>query len=140
MQHTQYHNFKEGKKSKLNEEQVAQLEAVGFQWDERMGHGPWVEIWEKQLEELKQYQEKSKTFQVPQASPLSSWYCYQHSQYHRYKEGGSMTLTEGRILELEKISIESSSVSEIKSGTKRFFNEKNSGMNMVIVMSPLTIP
>ena len=105
-QRTQYRNFKEGKKSKLNEEQVTQLEAVGFQWDDSKGHGPWVETWEKRFEELKQYQEESKTFQVPQASPLSSWYRYQRSQYRTYKEGGSTTLTECQILELEKLGIE----------------------------------
>jgi hypothetical protein len=90
---TQYRYYKECKISKLNEEQVTQLEAVGLQWDEDEGHGPSVEKWEERLKELKHYQEENNTTGVSKGSPLSNWYRYQCSQYQLYKKGGLTTLT-----------------------------------------------
>lgn len=107
-QRTQYRYYKEGKLSKLSDEQVQQLEEVGFQWCNEKGHGPRIETWEQRWKELKEYQEKHDLIGVPLSdnSPLSRWFRYQHSQYQLYKEGETCSLSDDQIRRLEELGID----------------------------------
>ena len=107
-QRTHYRHYKQGKPSKLNDEQVKQLEAVGFRWFDQKGHGPWIEIWEQRLEELKEYQMNHDTIGIPQtdSSPLSWWCRYQRLQYQSYKEGKKSSLTKDQVRQLEVLGID----------------------------------
>lgn len=107
-QRTQYRFYKERKPSKLNEDQVQQLEDVGFQWCDDNGYDPRIEAWQARLEALKAYQAKHDTIGVPQTdySPLSTWYRYQRTHYHLYNQGGDSSLSEDQVRQLEALGID----------------------------------
>lgn len=108
-QRTQYRYFKRGKPSKLNDEQVAQLEAVGLAWSDDKIDGPVKTnaMWERRFQELKEYQEKHNTIGVPktECSNLCAWYGKQRKQYQLYKMGKSSSLTRDQVCRLESLNI-----------------------------------
>ena len=103
-QRFQYRRMIKGKSSYMNENKVAQLNAINFKWSLRESKRPWQE-W---LEELRQYKAEHGNVNVPlkydRNIPLGSFVNNQRSEYRRYKSGsGRTSMTEAKVRDLERI-------------------------------------
>lgn len=124
-QRTQYKLLTEGKHSRITEERVELLQALGFVWNTREmmplienEHGekqrlprrrkPQDDKWLRRLHELKAYISLRGNTLVPQsyaANPaLGKWVSYQRTQYKLLKEGKPSQMSEERIASLEEVS------------------------------------
>jgi hypothetical protein len=106
-QRTQYRYYKEGKTSKLNEEKVKQLEAVGFQRSLKRSLK-----WSDRLEELKAFADQNGHVRVPKLyrenQQLGRWVANQRTQDRYYKEGKTSTLNEEKVKQLEAVGFQCS--------------------------------
>jgi len=100
-QKQQYEKFKNGKKSQLTEERIAELETLEFEFDSRK-----EDTWKSKFEMLRKYKDEHGDCNVPLKYPpnpkLSFWVRTQREQYRLLKEKKrNSNMTEERIQKLE---------------------------------------
>ena len=103
-QRKQYRLFQEGMSSSMTEERIERLEDIDFEWDVRR------DVWDRRLDELREYRDKHGDFKVPQdyePSPsLAKWVMKQRQYYRILRKGRPSQMTEERIDRLEGIGFE----------------------------------
>lgn len=84
-----YRFLKEGKKSRLKQEQIQQLESIGFQWF--VGKGKGLRTWEMYFRDLLKFKEKHGHYNVPlnyeDNSALATWAHQQRINYRNEQMG-----------------------------------------------------
>jgi hypothetical protein len=103
-QRRQYKVHLEGKKSKMTNFRIQELERLGFGW------GVSVTAWEDRLSELADYSIMEGNCNVPQNysdnTKLAYWVGTQRREYRLHQEGKKSSMTTFRIQELESIGFE----------------------------------
>ena len=88
----------------MTEERIGRLNSVGFEWD------PNREMWDRRLDELREYWEANGDCNVPnrfKPNPsLGSWVTNQRTQYRLLQEGRPSEMTEERIGRLNSVGFE----------------------------------
>jgi hypothetical protein len=121
---TQYTYRQQGRKSRLSDEQVAELEKVGFVWKAKHLAPPnrtpkrtrtydgllGSELWTSRLADLKKYKDMKGNCRVPQLyqenRALATWVKNLRNQYRLRQEGQTTPLTDLRVTELEALGFE----------------------------------
>mmetsp|Transcript_24901 Transcript_24901/g.57461 ORF Transcript_24901/g.57461 Transcript_24901/m.57461 type:complete len:1213 (-) Transcript_24901:347-3985(-) len=103
-QRAQYKQRQEGKVSAMNDERIAQLEAIGFKWgDSARDHKPWQD----RYEELVKYRMAHEDCKVPVRYPpnpqLGNWVNNQRAQYKLRVAGKKSAMTDQRFHLLEQL-------------------------------------
>ena len=85
----QYRFKEEGKKCRLTEDQISQLDSIGFQW--RVGRGKGRSSWDEYYQDLLHFHQEHGHFNVPinyAPNPsLASWANVQRSNYRSQVQG-----------------------------------------------------
>lgn len=84
-----YRFLQEGKKSRLNHDQIAQLESIGFCWF--IGRGKGLRTWDMYFQDLKKFKLKHGHFNVPlnyeDNAALATWAQQQRINYKNEQMG-----------------------------------------------------
>ena len=101
-QRQEYKKHKTGKPSKLTQERIDQLEAVGVDWDAQEA------LWQSKFELLRQYKQAHGHCRVPakyeiDGVKLGLWLQNQRLQYKKHSQGKTAYLSQARIDALKAI-------------------------------------
>ena len=103
-QRCQYRKYQDGKPSRITEEQIRELESVGFEW-EKLNL-----TWNDRFLQLLEFKVQFGHCVVPlkySANPkLGNWASNQRSQYRKYQDGKPSRITEEHIRELDNVGFE----------------------------------
>jgi len=102
-QRMQYKYWVDGNPTKLTEEKIYLLEAVGFVWNLHEVN------WRQKLAELVEFRKKYNHCNVPKSyknQKLSVWVKCQRRQYNLFWDGRKSAMTPERIVALEKVGFE----------------------------------
>jgi len=104
-QRVEYKKYREGKPSKITQERIVQLEAVGFDWNTLETN------WQSKFELLRQFRQHHGHFRVPRdyevdGVKLGIWLKDQKKGYNRFKQGKPAWITQERIDQLEAIGLD----------------------------------
>jgi transposase-like protein len=124
-QRTEYRLYLEGKRYRMTQPRIQELEGIGFEWrvcatseklstskppSNALGRQCNVSTWEDRLRELADYSKEHGHCNIPRSSSenskLGTWVGTQRSNYRLHLEGKKSAMTTFRIQELEKIGFE----------------------------------
>ena len=92
---------KKGVETDLTEDRIVVLNHVGFQW--KLTN---EERWEKNYQDLVQYEHLNGDCKVPRGPGLGEWVSTQRKEMKKYSQDKSSSLTEDRIEKLDSIGFE----------------------------------